>query len=308
MAFQEDHNRNKRLIQNLISRQSKKIKVEPVFFKTELSLKTSKYLSEQKYLNFSKINKIIQINYNQKFPYGYVLKNQLDEMVGFLGTIFSLREQKKTNYKYCNLHTWIVNETYRVNGYSLILPLLNEDCQITTFTPIKTLVTLYEKLGFKKLKMKYRIVFLPKSLLLKTNNEFELKEIDSAMEKKLNESELKLFKDHQHLPCLKFLIINKHNQSKNIFIIAKVKKKKYFNVLDFLYVSNSYELNQNWSNASLLIANKFKIHFCGENFLYDSEASIPRKIFFTKDKEIDICVKNLPSKIKFDTLYSELIY
>ena len=48
MAFQEDHNRNRRFIQNLISRQSKKIKVEPVFFKTELSLKTSKYLSEQK--------------------------------------------------------------------------------------------------------------------------------------------------------------------------------------------------------------------------------------------------------------------
>ena len=182
MAFQEDHNRNRRFIQNLISRQSKKIKVEPVFFKTELSLKTNKYLSEQKYLNFSKINKIIQINYNQKFPYGYVLKNQLDEMVGFLGTIFSLRAQKKINYKYCNLHTWIVNETYRVNGYSLILPLLNEDCQITTFTPIKTLVTLYEKLGFKKLKMKYRIVFLPKSLLLKTNNEFERKEIDSVTE------------------------------------------------------------------------------------------------------------------------------
>ena len=46
------------------------------------------------------------------------------------------------------------------NDINLLTPLLEKEIVLTAFTPVKSLVGLLEKFGFKKIKMQYRITFL----------------------------------------------------------------------------------------------------------------------------------------------------
>ena len=91
------------------------LKSVPVFFNTSLATRATKYLKTQTYLDYTTIEIFLKNNFNNKFPFGYVIINQSDEIVGFLGTMFSNRIQNETKFLYCNLHTWVVDKNYRIN-------------------------------------------------------------------------------------------------------------------------------------------------------------------------------------------------
>ena len=145
-------------LEKIKNRAPGKYNVSEVLFNSKLETQTIEYLKNQNYLAYEGINKILMIKFNETYPFGYVLKCD-NEIVGFLGTIFSQRKFNNKNYIYCNLHTWIVNKSHRLNSYLLLLPLIEKNCSIMTFTPIKSLISLYQKFGFQKLKMIYRIFF-----------------------------------------------------------------------------------------------------------------------------------------------------
>ena len=127
------------------------LKSEPVFFNTSLAVKVTEYLKKQTYIDYNTIETFLRNNFNAKYPFGYVLINQSGEIVGFLGTMFSTRVENNKDYILCNLHTWIVERSHRLNSYLLLIPLLDMKYTITALTPLKTLAGLLEKFGFKKI-------------------------------------------------------------------------------------------------------------------------------------------------------------
>ena len=74
-----------------------KYQVDPVFLKSQLEAKAIKYLKNQNYLDYKKISQILKINYNKKYPSGYVLKTK-NKVVGFLGTLFAKRKINNQNF------------------------------------------------------------------------------------------------------------------------------------------------------------------------------------------------------------------
>ena len=295
--------KDKHFIEKIKERASNKLGLEPVFYNTDLELETKDYLKKQAYLDSKKVEEIIKNRFNNETPFGYVLKNKKNEIVGFMGTIFSFRNYDR-DFKLCNVHTWIINEEYRYHSYLPLIPLVDENYSITAFTPIKSLSGLLEKFGFEKIKMNYRVILL--FSLLKKNN-FLIETNDTAIEKLLKGNDLKIYKDYKKTSCLKFVIIDRFNKSENIFVIGSKKRKKFFNILDLLYVSNNKKLKKIWPEFSSIILKKFKILFCGQYFLIEEETSIPKNILFSKNKKHEICMKNLSRNYVFDTLYSELI-
>ena len=159
MTVEKENIGNNNFIANLKRRASKSLKVEPVFLNSKLEKEAITYLQKQSYLDFAKLENILKNNFIKEFPFGYVLMTHFGEIVGFLGTMFSDRNEKESKNIYCNLHTWIVNKSYRLNSYLLLLPLMEERYVVTTFTPIETLIGLYQKFGFQKLEMIYRVFF-----------------------------------------------------------------------------------------------------------------------------------------------------
>jgi len=289
------------------------LKSEPVFFNTSLAVKVTEYLKKQTYIDYNTIETFLKNNFNAKYPFGYVVINQFDEIVGFLGTMFSNREESETKYLYCNLHTWIIDKAYRFIFFSysntILSPIFEYNC--TFFAkPTKSLIRLFlKKFDMKKLEMKYRVIFLLNFSNFLKMKKYKIEDNPLIVEKYLNKNDLTIYLDHKNLTCHKFIIIDQCDPSNNIFVIAiKKRKKKYFNVLEIIYSSNSEKLKENWSNISLKIAIKYNILFCGQNFLNEKESSIAKKTLISKDFKSEIVVKNLPLNFKFNTLYSEFVY
>jgi len=295
-------------IDNLKERKSEKFKVEPVFHDGKFELETLNYLKKQKYLDFLKIKIYLKIKFVDNLPFGYILKNELDQVVGFLGTIFCNRTYNGNILTFCNLHTWIVEKSYRLNSYLLLLQLMEKKCAITTFTPIKTLVGLYKKFGFKELQMKHKVVFFFNLLNFFKTQRFKIETDNLFIKQNLKKEDLKIYEDNYHLSCLKFIIVDKFNSSNNIFIVAMKNKKKNFSIFDIIYTSNKNFFKDHNSEILSTITKKYKTLFFGQYFFDAREIFIPQKKIFSKESKQSICVKNLPDRFSLDTLYSELVY
>ena len=291
-----------------INKWTKKYYVDPVFFKSRLEAKSIKYLKNQNYLDFKKISQILKINYNNKNPLGYVLKTQ-KKIVGFVGTLFSRRKINNKNYIFCNIHTWIVNEAHRISSHLLFDPLIKKRYVITVLSPLDKLCKIFKKIGFNILVMKYRVVFLINFSNFFHQNSFHIEKNLINIKKKLKRKDWKIYQDHSNPSFVKFIIFNRDKKSDFSLIISKIiRKKNYFNVLNILYVSNEKFLKKNWNSINVKIFNEFKVFFCAQYFLKETDCALPNNIALSLNFKKNICVKNLPAKIKFDTLYSETIY
>ena len=176
-----------------------------------------------------------------------------------------------------------------------------------TFTPIKSLIGLYQKFGFKKLEMKYRVIFLLNFFGFLKKNLFYIEKDVDQIKKKLNENEWKIYQDHADSSFIKFIVFDINNESNFTLIICTKVKKKFFNVFNILYISNKLFVKRNWQSISKKILKEFKVYFCGQYFLNKTECAIPNETSLSKNFIRDICVKNLPADMKFDILYSEII-
>ena len=58
--------KNKKFIEKIKNRVSNTLKLEPVFYNTNLELMAISYLKQQTYLDFKKIKIILQKNFNNK--------------------------------------------------------------------------------------------------------------------------------------------------------------------------------------------------------------------------------------------------
>ena len=151
--------RNKDFIEKIKNRAERSLKIEEVYLNSKFYSETINYLLKQIYFKFPSINRLLKTGFISDYPLGYVMKNENNDVVGFMGTIYSRRNFNNEEYIYCNIHSWIVDETYRINSFLLLMPLINQKITLTAFTPVKSLVGLLEKFNFKKVKMKYRIIF-----------------------------------------------------------------------------------------------------------------------------------------------------
>jgi len=119
-------------------------------------------------------------------PPGYVLFDDA-KVVGILGTLFSERIIDGAPRRFCNLHTWVVDETHRGHALLLMRPVLRlRDHTITDFTPTRTVYEISKKLGFADLDDRMRVL-LPSGPSRASSGRFEttsdaatIEQIDTA--------------------------------------------------------------------------------------------------------------------------------
>jgi len=298
-------NESKNFIEKIKYRAERSLEIEEVPTAGEIYLKTIDYLKKQKFLKFSQVEKILSNNFLSDYPLGYIIKDKKNEIVGFMGTIFSRRNLNKKEYIFCNIHSWIVDEEHRINSFLLLTPLIEKKYTLTAFTPVKSLVGLLEKFEFKKINMKYVVTF-NFGFFAKQNN-FILEKNDSEIKNKLSNHDLEIYKNYHKIDCEKFMILNKNDPSRNIFILAAKTKKKGFNILNFFYISNIEEFRSNWKNFKSNILREFNVNFCSQYFFDDSDLALPKNMLFKKQIYKEICIKDFPRDMKLNIVYSDLI-
>jgi len=298
--------KNKDFIDKIKDRATRSLKVEEVYLNGKFYFETMNYLQKQKYLKFSSINKVLENNFISDYPLGYIITNESKTIVGFMGTIYSKRNFNNQEYIYCNIHTWIVDEAYRINSFLLLTPLINQKITLTAFTPVTSLLGLLEKFDFQTIKIKHKIVYLFNFLISK-NSDYSIEKDSAIIKKKINQIDFKIYENYYKLPYEKFIITNKTDSSKYIFVIASRVKKKGLNVLNLFYISNNTEFKKNWDKFKFIISKEFNVNFFSQYFFDDIYSAFPDNIFLSKTKEKYVCIKNILPNINLDILYSDLI-
>ena len=134
---------------DLEKRASERFKIEEVFKNGKNYNNATNFLRQQNFLPYQNIENLISFQKDEQYPIGYVMINKSNIVVGFVGTWFSKRKVKGYENIFCNIHSWIVQEEYRLYSFYLISLLNKKNINLTALTPVESLKGLLLKLGFE---------------------------------------------------------------------------------------------------------------------------------------------------------------
>ena len=248
-------------------------------------------------------SKYLENIFNHNFssdPKGYVLFNKVDEIVGFIGTIFASRNGMKT----CNITSYIVMEKYRIYSLKLVKEVLNnEGVTFTTFTAIEPVSNLFSKMKFIPLTMSKTIFLLPN---LKYNNQINHISSIEEMIELVNDNDKTIILDHKNYNINIDLFVNK-STNEYCLIISNKFNLKNINTLSFYYVSNDQFFSNYNKQISSKLSKKYKciLGIIPDNF---KSAQSVRKIKTMTFEHSMLMYKsdNLETD-DIDMLYSEMI-
>lgn len=292
-------------LKKIIKKASKNLLIEEIKINSDNFNKLKEYLHNQEFLDGKQVGLLFQFNKNNNYPIGFIIKNLEKNIVGFMGTLFYEKLINNKKFIFCNIHSWIVNKSYRLNSFFLITPLLNEKLNLTAYTPVKSLKGLLEKFGLNKRILNYKIV-INISLFRFNKKKFIIETKENIILNHLNNNEIVEFKKYSDKIFNKFIILNKNN-NKHILIVAKKIKKKFINLFNFFYISNVSEFRTNWANIKNSISNEFNINIFSEYYFDNNESFFPSDILFYKIIKMNIYSKTTLELNKFDIQNSDLL-
>ncbi len=144
-----------------------------------------------------------------EFSPGIVLQAG-DNIVGFIGTVYSRQAVAGQSQLFCNLTTWIVLDEYRSYSILMLFTLLkNKNMVLTSFSSNQITYEVYKRLGFKDGNKCKRIVYpLPFPAFRSADYEviIDAEQIDSQC----NPDNKTLFNDHR-LFCRAAVLVTHNN-------------------------------------------------------------------------------------------------
>ena len=291
-------------ISDLEKKASKKLTIEEVFKYGKNYDSAINFLRKQNLLPYQNIENLISFQKNEKYPIGYMMLNRNNAVVGFVGTWFSERKIKDYASVFCNIHSWIVQQEYRLYSFYLISLLNKKNINLTAFTPVESLKGLLLKFGFEKKEISYKIILNLK--LFKFNKNYKIIKNKEDIEKRLNKINLNIYNFYSNKVYKNFLIKD-IKEEKDIFITGCLLRKKSFQIFNFFYVSDKNYFKKNWDKIADVISNELNIYFFSEYILVDNENIFPDKIFFSKIKKKEIYFKSENELCNLDLLNSDLV-
>ena len=296
---------SKNFLTKLKNKGSLNLRVIPIYRDDKNYLSLENFLKNQVFLNFNEIEDILKINFDRDKPLGYILIKDEKNIEGFLGTIFSKRQINGEIVEHCYLHSWIVSKKHRFEAFKLIMPIIEKNIFLSTYSPIKSLEGVYKKLGFEGVEFSSKIVLSFSFIGFEKNNVF-FSEEKSLFKEFLSNKETKILDDHMTTNTKKIFIYFDNNKEDNLFLIVKRKTKKFFfTFLDIIYISNLNKFKLHEKKISLKLFKKFKTVFLKTNVLDSNDIFINH--YLVKNIKKKVYYLNKPSNFKFDILYSELL-
>jgi acetoacetyl-CoA synthetase len=245
------------------------------------------------------------------YPYGYVI-TEGEEILAFVGTIFSQRLIDGRVRICCNMNTWYVLEKYRSRmlAIRILKPILSMNgILITALSPGDLTVAVLERLGFKLLdEEQIAIPVTPAILPAIARSKRPLVLFDEpGIQEYLSEEDRKIFQDHSTLACKHFLIKEKQS-GRYCYGIATTSPLRKLSFLRGQWLNLCY-----LSNPDVFVEHFrfFRWHLLRRRFLalcYDARL-IPKKfsrISLRKKKKRQYRWKE-DVLGKVDNLYSELV-
>jgi hypothetical protein len=228
-----------------------------------------------------------------------------DKTVGFLGMIFSRRRINDKVEKFCNLTSWFVRQEYRGRAIALLFPLFGmKNYTITDLSPTRNVFHIQNKLGFKDLDAKGRIL-LPfgRRLFQPKYSPPQMTHDLATIERKLEGQDLIIFHDHKQYQCSHFLLTDKNRYCYLIYTKLKRKRIPYAHIH---YISNPDLFELAYRDIRKAILSRSRAYF----LLIDSRLVKNRKLPVSIYLPYRAPKQYMSSTLKpeqIDNLYSELV-
>lgn len=228
---------------------------------------------------------------------GFILEEN-GQAVGYLGTLFSVREINRRNEKFCNLCTWIVKEEYRSEGLPLLFQVLRmKDVTVTNFTGNRV-GSILKKFDFKVLDKTLKILLPIPSIGDGCELVFDTLRIAPL----LDTHDRRIFEDHRDFKYS--FVLLKAAEGVSLICFRKVKRKR-LPVLEVHYLSQRDVFLKHIRHVllSLCIRTGSVGLMVGDHF--PGKASLP--FFITiPQRQMRLFRSKTVSTEEMDTMYSEL--
>ena len=231
---------------------------------------------------------------------GYLLLKD-NEVVGYLGLLFSERIINEQVEKFCNMTSWIVNEDCRGQSISMLLELLKlKEYTLTNFTASPTVARILSKLGFNEFRVDHRVLLPIPTLAASGECGFDLHVIQS----KLKGVDSKIFADHQGVDCDHLLL---QSETGDCYVVLKKTKRRKLTFARVHYLSNADVFNECIESLTARICLRLRVfgvmvderYIAGRRFWNSVSYPHQRKAYFKSNSVLE-------SRL-IDTLYSEVV-
>ncbi|WP_035061649.1 GNAT family N-acetyltransferase [Andreprevotia chitinilytica] len=168
--------------------------------------------------------------------YGYVMTDE-DKVVGYIGTLFSRREVGGVERKFCEIHSWYVQDAYRNESLKLFFPICGlRGYEITNLTPTQGVLDIQRKFGFVDLETHLRVIY-PLPTLASFTTRYRLQYDPERIDEQLEGEGRRVFDDHRHLNCLHVLASNAAGETCYL-MVKKLRRSHLEPYARVFYISN----------------------------------------------------------------------
>ena len=228
---------------------------------------------------------------------GFILEEN-GESVGYLGTLFSVREINGRMEKFCNLYTWIIKEEYRTEGLRLLFQVLRmKDVTVTNFTGNRV-ASILIKFGFKPIDDQLKILLPVPALSDGCTLIFDTTHIAPL----LDTHDRRVFDNHRDFKYP--FVLLKASDGISLLSFKKVKRK-YLPVLELHYLSGHAVFLKHIRHVlpTLCLRTHALGLMVGDHFL--NITSLPFSIMIPQ-RQLRLFRSATVSVEEMDTMYSEL--
>jgi hypothetical protein len=176
-----------------------------------------------------------------------------------LGMLFSERTLGEQSARFCNLHSWYVDEEYRSKSLLLLRQALRlKDHTLTDFTPTKRVSAISVRVGFQPLDSAVRVL-LPVGTRTKPQAvDFEIIQDSDRIARRLTPSNLRLLQAHQVRRCEHFLVAK---GDRYCYLVCSKVDRYFLPYLQIHYISNKSLFEQALPQIRTYLLSRSDVHF-----------------------------------------------
>jgi hypothetical protein len=189
---------------------------------------------------------------------GYALVDG-SRVVGVLGMLFSERLLDERTARFCNLHSWYVEDEYRSKSLLLLRQALRlKDHTLTDFTPTERVAAISMRVGFRPLDAAVRILLPVGSRTKRLSADFEVTQDSECIEAKLTPCDLRLLHAHQVRQCEHFLVTKGDHYC---YMVCSKVDRYFLPYLQIHYISNKSLFEQALPQIRTYLLSDSEMHF-----------------------------------------------
>ncbi len=181
--------------------------------------------------------------------FGFMLKNDQDEIVGGIGAYYADRFIRGKPEKFCNITSWCVLDTYRQQSMKLAMTVIKQPgYHFTDFSPTKVVGGTLKFFKFQEMDDAQAVVLNLPGVSL---NGGRLLDRATDIESALSGSALKTYQDHAVFPWLKHVLIGSPGEW--CHVIYKRSTFKHIPAATILYLSDRHLFSRHFRRLSTFL-------------------------------------------------------